>query len=375
MVKSLAQIHKFASVEANRLYLRNPLRRAPIDRAMLQALERQGTNSDRAIIVATPGFDRADGGLFSLASIAAESAMLTEIHEAQVYTCPVPDEPPVARYTKFDNAMQPVPFWALVKRLTARNAEILIHMPECYASRAQRIWGLNRLKAMNARLRINVLLQNIDLAPTRDSMEVLKEFAPVTITTAHKAYCTPEISELLGAPIYHLSTFMCPELFTQSPWADKRNIVMLSPDANPERASTLSALYKALPEYQFVTVRNMHYRDYRALCSIAKFSITFGEGLDGYYIETIFSGGFSATVFNGRFFTEKYRNQPLMYPDWRTLADQFPVDIRAMDNAEERQAAWAQQFVAPASDYVKAEYLENLRKFYREAFPISICAA
>ena len=125
-------------------------------------------------------------------------------------------------------------------------------------------------------------------------------------------------------------------------------------------------LRKSLPDYDFKVVRKMPYREYRQLCSDARFALTFGEGLDGCYVESIFSGAISATVFNDRFLTEKYRALPFVYSNWSQLLQDLPGDLRILEDEQAYGAAQRALFDVAAGDYQSDEYIGNLLRFYRE---------
>jgi len=48
-------------------------------------------------------------------------------------------------------------------------------------------------------------------------------------------------------------------------------------------------------------IRNLTYDQYKSLVSRAKWALTFGEGLDGYFIEPVFSGAIAFAVYNEQF--------------------------------------------------------------------------
>jgi hypothetical protein len=345
--------------------LRNPWRTLRIRRAQDTAFSSLNTNTSRAIIFLTPGFDGVTGGLISFNSLIEESRKLFNIHGAITYSCPIPSDPPLDRYTKFDNSFVLVNFHRLIKALSGNCQDVLLHLPEYYVRSSSALRSIARIVDAGMRLRINIVLQNIDFCPTRDEVDRLREFGEVTVTTAHDAYGTPETARQLGCRLFHLSTWVCPEKFVRLPFSQKRNLLMLSPDPHPFRHKTIEILRERLPDFELRVVQKMSYHDYLDLCSMAKFSLTFGEGLDGYYIEPIFSGGISSTVYNNRFFTPRYVNTPLLYSNWRHLMDKLPQDIRKLDNEKAYNAVQEFQFNNASKDYVYERYLDNISFFYK----------
>jgi hypothetical protein len=83
--------------------------------------------------------------------------------------------------------------------------------------------------------------------------------------------------------------------------------------------------------------------------SPAKWSLTFGEGLDGYFAATIFSGGNSLAVFNERFFT----------PAFATMQT-----VNALDEPIAYDRCWCQGYDL-LTLYITDQFRENLRAFDR----------
>jgi hypothetical protein len=63
----------------------------------------------------------------------------------------------------------------------------------------------------------------------------------------------------------------------------------------------------------------------------AKWSLTFGEGLDGYFAEPVWSGGVAFAVFNDRFFTPAFAELETIYPSWAALMQRMPLDLQRLD--------------------------------------------
>src|SRR5437763_1394820 len=60
--------------------LRNPVYRLLVRRQQRRVLSRRGIESDRVIIFLVPGYDRVDGGIMSIVSLADETEKLVHIH-------------------------------------------------------------------------------------------------------------------------------------------------------------------------------------------------------------------------------------------------------------------------------------------------------
>jgi hypothetical protein len=143
----------------------------------------------------------------------------------------------------------------------------------------------------------------------------LKRFGRVTCTTAHEAYTNSATREAMGVPLHRLSVCVGPEYYSLSGYRDKEPLLIVSPDPQPLKEKVLHRIAQACPDLTIKIIENLSYGDYRKLARRAKWSLTFGEGLDGYFLEPVFSGGVSFAVFNDRFF----------YPAVFTSGDPLPI--------------------------------------------------
>lgn len=323
-----------------------------------------GTN-DRLIVFLVPGYDRVNGGILSIISLAEETAKLVSYHNADVFVCTVPDDPPLNRFSKFKNSTHLVDLALLLSRIS-NNGRILIHIPEIFVSRFSR--KIQQLTGTYPHLtwQFNILLQNIDLIPEKRFVECLAAHGRTTCTTAHKAYSNQETEKQIGCPVYHFSTYVSPEKYIRKSYPEKDNLIVVSPDKHPRRKEILETLKSRMNGYTFKTIKNMTYEEYKRTIASAKFSLTLGEGLDGYFVESVFSGGIGCAIYNDRFFTDDLSRMPFVYRTWEELLEQFPGDAEATDSRSSYQQAYLQQFDALSALYSHDNYVNNLIAFYKQ---------
>jgi FkbM family methyltransferase len=138
-------------------------------------------------------------------------------------------------------------------------------------------------------------------------------------------------------PVTQLTPFL-PDM-KLSKFSEKEKIVLLSDDPITNDPSGLSRDYvvqmlKArMPEFEFITIKNMALDDYLDLASRAMFSITFGEGMDGYYIEPILAGAISFAVYNSTFFPTEFKNHPGIFQDWNSVVSRLPEIVNNLLDA------------------------------------------
>ncbi len=312
------------------------------------------------------GKDVFGGGVISILSLAAETSKLFVSQPTPVLICNYPGSIPFLKYNRIADspAIHSLPavchYFASPKRL-------IIHLPETHSadffgllSSREKAW-IDGCKDVH----INVLNQNVQMMPTA---EILRKSIPerfkTTITTAHKRYCTRVAADQYGMPVHHFSTQLSPEGYRRRPYSEKENLLIVSPDDHPDRLNVMARL----EQLQGITIRmivDMTYEEYKSLIERAKWAVTFGEGLDGYFIEPAFSGAVSFAVYNEEFFTEKYRNLPTVYSDYNEMEARITADISSLDNESDYSVCQEKIFAACRSDYDIEIYRKNIAAFYR----------
>jgi hypothetical protein len=213
-------------------------------------------------------------------------------------------------------------------------------------------------------VRLNVMLQNIDLVPDSKSLRLLATLGALTITTAHEQYTSQEMRQRLAFPLHHLSTFVSPEEYVRQSAADKENLFVFSPDPSEQRGRIVGLLHERFPQMELVTVQEVKYEDYKALLQRARWTLTFGEGLDGYFVESVFSGGIAFAVHNSRFFTSDFRGLRTIYESWDELAARICDDIDYLSVNPSYDSYQGAEYALCARHYDHSVYVDNLRKFY-----------
>jgi SAM-dependent methyltransferase len=321
----------------------------------------------RLIIFLTPGYEhRRSGGMLWIAATYRECAALGGLHGAKVALCAVPgDDPLFLKYTWFENDNYLLDLNALLRSCTDLE-HLQLHIPE-YAVNRVALWfdavSSSLLRNIGT-IHLNVMLQNIDQIEGQNVGE-LKHFGTVTVTTGHDAYGNLATRQRLGVPLHRLSVCIGPELYRRTAYQAKEPILVVSHDEHPLKEQVLGQIARALPQLQIRVVNNLSYEEYKALISRAKWSLTFGEGLDGYFAETVFSGGNGFAVYNDRFFTPAFAALETVYPSWEMLSEKITADLQRLDEATAYDRAWRQTYELLTSLYGTDRFRENLRAFYR----------
>jgi hypothetical protein len=270
------------------------------------------------------------------------------------------------RYTGFNNRnyiyrfSQVLSYFQYLQSLT-------VHIPEYCAgqflkeiSREDR----SRLESIND-VHINIMLQNIKLLSPMEHIRELGKLGKLTCTTSHERYSTPETREKMGCPLHKLRAYGSPEQYNRKKYTEKEDLMIVSPDNHPRKSQVLRLIAREFPQLRIHVIKNLTYEEYKKLISRAKWGLTFGEGLDGYFVETIFSGGVGFGVYNTTFFTEDFKPLRTVYEDYDMLIERICSDIRTLDHQPEYTDYQDEQYELCRKHSSYDEYVNNLKSFYR----------
>jgi hypothetical protein len=320
----------------------------------------------RLIVFLTPGYELRRGGVISIARIYRESAALRRLHRARVALCAVPgDDPLFIKYSWFKNRNYILDLESMLRRCKHLDY-LMLQIPDYAVNRVSDWLGsASGMLVGNVReVHLNVLLQNTHQIRGQN-VAGLKRFGKVTCTTAHEAYTTSATREAMGVPLHRLSVCNGPECYSLSGYQEKEPLLIVSHDQHPLKEQVLQQIAQACPDLTIKVIENLSYEDYRKLVRRAKWSLTFGEGLDGYFVEPVYSGGIPFAVFNDRFFTPPFANLETVYPSWEVLMDRMTADLQRLDEPVAYNQCWRQAYDLVCSLYSTDRFRENLRRFYR----------
>lgn len=323
-------------------------------------------SAKKLIIFLTLGDDIVNGGILSISSIYEETKNLKHIHGADTIMCTIPGDPLLLKYTKFENPNYIFRF-SQVMSYFQNLQSLMIHVPEyCIDQFIRNISSrdylrLNKIKDVH----INLMIQNIELLPPLKYIERLKKLGKLTCTTAHEKYSTPELRKKLGFPLHKLSWFTSPEKYNKKRYIEKEDLMIVSPDSHPKKSEVLSLITQQLPQLRIQIISNLTYEEYKKVISRAKWALTFGEGLDGYFVETIFSGGISFSVYNPAFFTEDFKSLRTIYNNYDILIKKICSDIKDLGNEIIYINYQNEQYDLCSRHFEYKDYIKNIELFYK----------
>ena len=333
--------------------------------------ENYNPNTKKLIVFLTPGSDIVNGGILSITSIYEETIKLKHIHEAEVIICTIPGGPPLLRYTKFSNQNYIYEFSQILTYFENIQG-LMVHIPEYVIDQFLRNISNEDYFKLDKIINVhfNIMLQNIKLLPdtVQEHVKELKKLGKVTCTTAHEQYSTLEIRKKLDIPLHKLSVYISPEQYNRKSYTEKENLLIVSPDNHPKKIGVLDLIRKQLPQLKILIIKNLTYGEYKEVISRAKWALTFGEGLDGYFVETIFSGGISFAVYNSEFFTGDFKSLRTIYDNYETLIKDICSDISDLGNMETYTKYKNDLYALCSSYYNYKVYVKNIELFYRRRY-------
>lgn len=296
--------------------------------------------------------DCISGGLMSICGMYDLSRKLSYIHGCEVIASTLPQGDYLSGYSFFDNDMvifryDQIPYrFPNVEEVHIMLPEICVRTMYDYLSSAPDGY----LAGIPIR-HLNIMNQNIELMPYEFEVDRLKRyFTMVTQTTAHRRYTTRRIRDLYGIPTHQIIPPIKKNIVV-TPYEEKEDLFLYSPDDHPHKAAILRRLKAEFPSMKFVEIRDILFREYLNLISRAKWAMSFGEGLDGYFVEPYCAGGVAFTVWNDAFFTDKYRDLPTIFESYEDAVNTLPALMRNLDSKEAYERANADVLKVWRSEY------------------------
>ena len=329
-------------------------------------------NDNALIVFLVPGADwntgkdQISGGILSIASLYSETKKLSGTHNSKTIMCTFPKDHLLLEHTNFTNDITVFRFSQL--RGYFRDIQkMIIHIPELLAkyfitSLTQEEYSY--LKNIEF-LHINIMNQNINLMPDKTVIDSLKTFTHnITITTAHKKYCTRAYQLSYGVPLHFFSTFASPDKYDLIQFNQKHDLVIFSPDDDEKNREVITLLQNAYPQLKTQVIKGLKYEQYRELIKQSKWSITFGEGLDFYFIEPVFSGSVGFAIYNEEFFTPDFSGLKTIYKSYELMLQYIVAHIKSLNNEAVFNEYQHTQYQLCAKYYSYDTYKQNIKDFY-----------
>ena len=322
------------------------------------------------IVCFIPNIKMMTGGIQSIYSICKYSREICP--QAQCIIATVPGKYTYSYNPYFKNEEKIYRFEQIIKN--AKNVEKLtLHIPEYYADKFYKALKKDEIKFLKGikDLHINILNQNIELMPEPQKLKGLYKLTDnVTQTIGHHRYATQEVCDKWQMPAHFLSVHIDISGYKTYPFEEKEKIIVLSPDEAPYKKAVVEKLKKELPDFKLVTVQNMTFSEYMDLIARAYFTITFGEGFDGYFNQPQTVGGLGMAVYDSAFFPdESWLELKNVYKSPADMENNIVNDIKELSANKELYYSLINKIKEKLSTlYGEDLFKRNLEKFYKEVF-------
>lgn len=373
MKKIVKNIYRYIKYKEHREKISREKTIIPLQQKFLN--QEYNKNAKKIIVFIVPGADRItgketmSGGVISILSIAAETKNIFKANDdVAVIVCTHSKDNLLLRYNNIENNFTIYSFVQIVTYFTTKS-EVIVHTPDFLTTFFYQNLSSIEKKFLSSNVHCNIMNQNIKLMPSKEEIaDIKKQFPFITITTAHQQYSTKHYREFYDVPLHKLSVWISPEQYKFVEKEDKENLLVYSPDNHAQKHLVLSELQK-IEGLKIQEIKGLTYTQFKELISRAKWSLTFGEGLDGYFIEPVFSGAIAFAVYNEEFFTENFKELPTVYISYESMISLIKDDINKIDtNSSEYKLQQQKQFDLCAELYSSTVYRGNIEKFYNHQF-------
>lgn len=329
----------------------------------------------KAIIILVPEHDVISGGIFSMFSIANQLRKwkLKYGYEVILMTRPNAKDSTYFRNTTFINSENIYRFSQILRMQNLK--ELYLHIPEYATVDFFKHLGNEELRKLLGlqRLDINILNQNIRLMPEPDKYAYLRKISnSVTQSVAHHAYFSQKIADDYDLPTLFLPAYTDLTPYPKSEFEQKEKLIIYSFDEAPHKVECLKILKRDLPEFTFLKIENMTFDVFMEYATRCMFSISFGEGFDGYIAQPIYQGGIGLTVYNDDFFpSESFKQYPNFFDSERDMLNNIVNVIKRLSTNPTEYKELNQKLVAEYDKlYSFDEYVQQVEKLARKEFEI-----
>lgn len=327
-------------------------------------------HSKKVIVFLTPGESKICGGIMSIFSLCQASREIQQ--DAFCCISTFPNHKTYVINDKFYNNERILRFEQITNK--AKNAqEIIVHIPEFYTPYFYQDLGKNDMDFLESipNLQINIMNQNIELMPDTERLQCLYTLTTnITQTIAHNRYCTQEVCDKWHIPTHLFSVNLDLGKYKAYPFKEKEHMIVVSPDENGMKETIINKIHFLFPEWRIITIRDMSFNQYMDYIARGFFSITFGEGMDGYFNQPAYVGGVGFAVYNDAFFpNESWKKLENVYQSYDEMLEKICDDMKILSNNEGLYYGIIRKHVQKLNEiYTRNDYLRNIDKFYKRHY-------
>ncbi len=328
------------------------------------------------IVIMVPEHNTMSGGIYSLFSIAKAIYDMRRKHDYEVVLMTRPNKPDITylRQVNFRNYEDVFRFSQILRCKMAE--KIYLCIPEYSTPDFFDNLDIQLIEYLRTRkeLYINIMNQNIDLMPEREEFQGLFHLGAreVTQSVAHHAYFNQDRADRYNLPTLLLPAYTDLSGYPALDLREKEKLVIYSPDELPHRKPVLEALEKQLEGYELLEVKDITFDTFMDLATRCMFSITFGEGFDGYIAQPIYQGGIGFACYREEYFpSSNLKNLANIFDDEEDMIKNIVARIYEFEKDEALYRDTNKKMLDIYNSlYSKQDYLERTLKLVKREFEI-----
>ena len=331
-------------------------------------------NTKKLAVFIVPEHDAMSGGIYSIFSIANVMRKTRQQHgfDVLVMTRPNANGLTYVRNSAFPNGETVLRTEQL--RLFSEVSELQLHIPEYATVEFVRSLSpeLTQYLLKRDHLHINILNQNIRLMPEPAKFRDLVRMADtIGQSISHHAFFNQELTDYYNLPSLLLPAYTDLTPFPASNFSEKENLILYSDDDATYRKAVLEQLM-VMGDYELVKIKDITFDKYMDLATRCKFSVSFGEGFDGYVAQPIYQGGIGMALYTDEFFPDdSYLEFENFFSSEQEMVDEIVPTIRRLEKDKSRYEALNASLRAKWDElYSYDDYVSQIGKLAREEYEI-----
>lgn len=325
----------------------------------------------KMILFLTPSQVKICGGVMSIYSLCEASRSLVPDSLCIISTYPN-DEYTYASNDRFLNNEQIYRFSQIVDNCKNLN-ELIIHIPDYYSKRFYKDLKRKDVRFLKSikNLHLNIMNQNIAIMPEPQELKKLCKLTDnITQTIAHDKYATQEVCNKWQIPSHLFSAMWDMTKYTKRDFNEKEKIIVLSPDGHENKDEIVDKLKQEFTDWKFITVKNLTFSEYMDLISRAFFTITFGEGFDGYFLQPAIVNSVGIAAYNDEFFPDRsWTKLDNVFENYEDMAKNIVDFIREYSQNHQKYSELSSLNKKKQNEiYNYEQYKDNLKRFYEKKY-------
>lgn len=327
-------------------------------------------NSKKIIVFLTPKDCKICGGVMSIFSLCQASREI--VKDAYCLISTYPNNETYVINDKFYNNEKVLRFEQIVNN-AKKVQDLIIHIPDYYADdfyKALKKKDIEFLKSV-PNLQLNIMNQNIECMPEPEELKDLYKLTNnITQTIAHNSYATQEVCNKWNMPTHLFSVNLDLSKYKNYTFEEKDKIIVLSPDKHKMKESIVEKIEHTFKDWEIITVKEMSFTQYMDLIGRAYFTITFGEGMDGYFNQPIYVGGLGFAVYNDDFFpNESWKDLKNVYSSYEEMSEKICDDMKELSINKDLYHQTIQEQLQKLNEiYTNNGYVSNIERFYKKEY-------